>query len=138
MDSFELNKVLGAILAGSMLLLCVHLLAGSIFTAVLPVKPGYKIVARAEPSGPAAKVETVAPIAARLAEADVSRGKSISKFCMTCHTLEKGAPNKIGPNLWNVVDRPRASEPGFDYSAAMKAKGGNGSFEELDKFLTHP
>jgi cytochrome c len=139
MDSFELNKVLGAILAGSMLLLCVHLLAGSIFAPVLPAKPGYKIVARERPSGaPVAKVETVAPIATRLAEADVSRGKSISKVCMTCHTLAKGAPNKIGPNLWNVVDRPRASEPGFDYSAAMRAKGGKWSFDELDKFLTHP
>jgi cytochrome c len=96
-------------------------------------------VAREQPSGaPAAKVETVAPVATRLAQADISRGKSISKVCMTCHTLAKGAPNKIGPNLWNVVDRPRASEPGFDYSTAMKAKGGKWSFDELDKFLTHP
>jgi cytochrome c len=58
---------------------------------------------------------------------------------MTCHTLEKGGPNRVGPNLWGVVDRPRASHPGYNYSSAMKAaKGGKWTFEELDKFLTHP
>jgi cytochrome c len=57
---------------------------------------------------------------------------------MTCHTLEKDGPNKVGPNLWGVVDRPRASHPGFDYSAAMKGKGGKWTFDKLDKFLAHP
>ena len=57
---------------------------------------------------------------------------------MTCHTLEKNGPNKVGPNLWGVVDRPRASHPGYDYSSAMKAKGGKWTFDELDQFLTLP
>jgi cytochrome c len=57
---------------------------------------------------------------------------------MTCHTLEKDGPNKVGPNLWGVVDRPRASHPGFDYSAAMKGKGGKWTFDKLDKFLAQP
>jgi len=140
MDSFQINKILGALLASCMLVLCVHLIADSLFAPVQPAKPGFEIAALKQPAPaePTAKTETIAPIATRLAHADIDRGKSISRVCMTCHTLAKGAPNKIGPNLWNVVDRPRASEPGFDYSAAMKAKGGKWSFEELDKFLTHP
>ncbi|WGR94939.1 cytochrome c family protein [Bradyrhizobium sp. ISRA443] len=139
MDSFELNKVLGAILAGCIVVLCVHLLANSIFAPVQPAKPGFQIAAQQPASSaPAAKTEAPAPIATRLASADVNRGKSETKVCMTCHTLNKGGPNKVGPNLWGVVDRPRASHPGFDYSAAMKAKGGKWTFDEIDKFLTHP
>ena len=57
---------------------------------------------------------------------------------MTRHTLDKDGPNKVGPNLWGVVERPRASHPGFDYSAAMKAKGGKWTFDELGKCSTHP
>ena len=58
--------------------------------------------------------------------------------CQACHTFEKGGPNPVGPNLWNVVNRPRASEPGFNYSGAMKSKGGNWTFDELNKFLANP
>jgi cytochrome c len=68
----------------------------------------------------------------------VDRGKSISKACISFHTLEKGGANKVGPNLWGVIDRSRASEPGYDYSAAMKSRGGKWTFEDLDKFLAHP
>jgi cytochrome c len=139
MDSFELNKVLGAILAGCIVVLNVHLRADSIFAPVQPAKPGFEIAVRQPASStPAAKAEAAAPIETRLASADVDRGKSESRVCMTCHTLDKGGPNKVGPNLWGVVDRPRASHPGFDYSAAMRAKGGKWTFDELDNFLTHP
>ncbi len=140
MNGFELNKVLGAILASCIVLLSVSLAANAIFAPVQPAKPGFQIAVKEEPTmaATASKPETAAPIETRLAKADINRGKAETKICMTCHTLEKGGPNKIGPNLWDVVDRPRASHPGFDYSAAMKAKGGKWTFDELDKFLTHP
>lgn len=140
MDGFELNKVLGAILASCIVLLSVSLAANAIFAPVEPAKPGFQIAVKEEPTATAtaSKTETVAPIETRLAKADMDRGKAETKICMTCHTLEKNGPNKVGPNLWGVVDRPRASHPGFDYSAAMKAKGGKWTFDELDKFLTHP
>ena len=56
---------------------------------------------------------------------------------MACHTFDKGGPNRVGPNLWGVVGRKRAG-PGFNYSAAMKAKGGEWTFDELNKFLAGP
>ncbi len=140
MDSFELNKILGAVLATCLVLLSVHLSANSIFTPVEPKEPGFKIAVQEQPAANAtqAPAEAAAPIEVRLAKADADRGKSETKVCETCHTLDKGGANKVGPNLWGVVDRPRASHPGFDYSSAMKAKGGKWTFDELDKFLTHP
>jgi cytochrome c len=140
MDSFELNKILGAILAICIVLLSVHLIATAIFAPVQPAKPGFQIAVKEQPpaNATASKTETVTPIGTRLAKADADRGKAETKVCMTCHTLEKDGPNKIGPNLWGLVDRPIASHPGFDYSAAMKGKGGKWTFNELDKFLAHP
>ena len=72
-----------------------------------------------------------------LANADPKRGEQIAKVCQTCHTFEKGGPNKVGPNLWGIVGRPKV-EPGFNYSAAMKAKGGDWTIDELNQFLTSP
>ncbi len=73
---------------------------------------------------------------ALLATASVEKGQATAKQCQACHTFEKGGPNRVGPNLWGIVGRPRArSAAGFNYSAAMKAKGGKWTFDELDKFL---
>src|SRR4051812_42197081 len=73
-----------------------------------------------------------------LPTADAAAGKAISTKCEQCHDLTKGGPNKIGPNLFGVVDRPRASHPGFAYSAAMKGKPGNWTYDELFKFIKSP
>jgi cytochrome c len=64
------------------------------------------------------------PIEKLLASASVERGQTAASVCLACHAFEKGSPTRVGPNLWNIVDRPRASEPGYNYFAAMKAKGG--------------
>jgi cytochrome c len=73
-----------------------------------------------------------------LASADVAKGAEVHKRCEQCHDISKGGPNKIGPELWGVVGRPRASHPGFSYSSAMKAKGGSWTFDELFHFLKSP
>jgi cytochrome c len=139
MNSFELNKVLGAILGTCLILLAIHLGAQAIFATEKPEKPGYKIVvATAETGKPAPKKEET-PLPVLLAHASVDKGKQIAKQCEACHTVAKGDPNKIGPNLYNIVDNHRGEgRGGFNFSAAMKKKGGKWTYEDLFKFIEDP
>jgi cytochrome c len=140
MDSFELNKILGAILGTCLVLLALNITAGAIFAPEKPAKPGYAIAAAEQPSAaqPGAAPAPSEPIEVLLAKASTERGEASAKKCVACHTFEKGGPNRVGPNLWGIVGRPKASVAGFNYSAAMKAKGGDWSFDELNKFLSGP
>jgi cytochrome c len=140
MDSFELNKILGAILGTCLGVLAINIAAGAIFTPVAPAKPGYEIAVPEQQPGGAkpAEQEKEVPIEQLLAKASVSKGESSAKKCTACHSFTKGGPNLIGPNLWGVVGRPKGSHPGFNYSAAMKAKGGNWTVDDLNQFTANP
>ena len=141
MDSFEWNKIAGGVLATLLFVVAVKIAAGFIFEVEPPAKPGYVVQGVAETAGPtqtAAAEETLPDWGTVLPKANVADGKTTSTKCEQCHDLSKGGPNKIGPNLWGVVGRPRASHPGFDYSSAMKSKGGSWSYDELFKFLKSP
>jgi cytochrome c len=140
MNSFELNKILGAILGTCLIMLALNIGAGAIFAPEKPGKPGYNIAVKepAEGEKAGAAKEPDQPIETLLAKASVEKGQATAKQCQACHTFEKGGPNRVGPNLWNIVNRTRASEAGFNYSAAMKGKSGNWSFDELNKFLANP
>ncbi len=141
MNSFELNKVLGALLGCVLITLSLNIAAGALFASQKPekpAKPGYAIAVKeggGEKAGPAAAEE---PMEAMLASASVEKGQATAKQCGACHTFEKGGPNRVGPNLYGIVGRARASEAGFNYSAAMKAKGGTWTFGELYAFLANP
>jgi cytochrome c len=139
MDSFEFNKVAGAILGTCLFVVALNIAAGAVFAPQKPAKPGYAIAVEEQHGDTkAAAAAPSQPIETLLASASAERGANTAKQCQACHSFEKGGPNKVGPNLWGVVNRPKASEPGFNYSAAMKAKGGNWSFDELNKFLAGP
>ena len=103
MNSFELNKVLGAILGTCLILLALNIGAGALFSAPKPAKPGYVIAVKAgggEQKKEAPKQEV--PIAVLLEHADAAKGKDVAKQCQACHTFDKGGPNRVGPNLWNT------------------------------------
>jgi cytochrome c len=139
MDSFEFNKIAGAVLGTCLFLLALNIGAEAIYAPVEPHKPGYEIdVKKAAAPAPGQAAAPEEPIEQLLAKADVSRGEAVAKQCGACHTFQKDGPNGIGPNLWGVVGRPRASEAGFSYSDAMKAKGGTWTIDELNMFLTNP
>jgi cytochrome c len=142
MDSFEWNKIIGAVLGAAIFIFVIRLVAEKVYEPEMPAKPGYVVEGVVEtPAGGAATAaveEAMPDWGTVLASADVAAGKTTSTKCEQCHNLAKGGPNMIGPNLYAVVDRPRASHPGFDYSAAMKGKGGSWSYDELFKFLKSP
>jgi cytochrome c len=140
MDSDEINKYLMAFLSTCLVLLSLNIAAGALFSPPKPAKPGYEIAVTEEPAkggGPAAPAEQE-PIGKLLASADPARGETAARKCAACHTFGKGEPNKVGPNLWGIVGRQRASAPNFNYSAAMKAKGGNWTIDELNTYLINP
>jgi cytochrome c len=142
MDSFEINKILGAVLGTCLILLAVHIASGAIFTPAAPAKPGYDIVVKneqpAQAPGGAAATPAEQPIENLLASASAQQGAQTAKVCETCHNFGKGQGNKIGPGLYGIVGRPVASEPGFNYSAALKAKGGTWTFDALNTWLNNP
>jgi cytochrome c len=139
MDSFEMNKVLGALLGTCLVLVAVHIASGAIFEPPAPAKPGYEIAVTEQPEGggaPQAPAEV--PIETMLPTASIQKGTADVRVCQACHTFQKGQASNIGPNLYGVVGRPVASVPGFNYSAALKAKGGTWTFDALNSWLKNP
>jgi|SRR6185312_7216035 cytochrome c len=138
MDSFELNKILGAVLATCIFVLVTSFAAQAVFSPKLPEKPGFEIAVKEETHGGGEAAAPSEPIEKLLQTASVEKGAAAAKKCAACHTFEKGGPNRVGPNLFGIVDRARASEPGFNYSAAMKGKGGKWTYDDLNKFIANP
>ncbi len=92
--------------------------------------------APAAEGGGAAATQEDKPLPARLAAADVNKGQASAKKCLSCHSFDQGAGAKVGPNLYGVVGRTKATFPNFAYSDAFKKLAGNWTYEDLDKFLT--
>src|SRR5438270_1348892 len=102
MDSFEFNKIAGAVLGTALGVMALGIIAEIMYAPGKPAKPGFEI-AVAEGGGEATGAPAggaVEPIAVRLAKADVKAGETSAKACLGCHTLAKGQPAKQGPNLY--------------------------------------
>lgn len=141
MDSFEWNKIIGAVLGTAIFIFVVRVVAEGIYEPEKPAKPGYVVEGVVENAGPGAAApaeEAMPDWGTVLAKADVAAGKATSAKCEACHDTSNAKTIKIGPPLFGVVDRPRASIAGFSYSGAMKAKGGTWTYDELFKFLKSP
>ena len=145
MDSFEINKLIGALLGTVFVVFSIGLDLGRACSLARAGKAGLRDRRRrrrrrrqaARPSRP--RREPIGPL---LAKADPNAGEAIFKKCLACHTGDKGGANKVGPNLWGIVNRPVASHEGFAYSAGMKefSEGGKTvwDYDHLSDFLTAP
>lgn len=143
MSSFEWNKVIASVLTA----LIVAMVAGILSNMLVRPKPLEKPVfvvagapassAPAEQTAAAPKLEPIAPL---LAKADAKKGQTLTKICQTCHTFNKGEPNKIGPNLFDVVGGPIAEDRnGYAFSSALEAdKGQKWDPEKLNEWLDNP
>jgi cytochrome c len=138
MDSFEINKILGALLFSCLCLLSLNIAADAMFAPLKPAKPGFEVAVTEHKGDTAAKPEPDEPIEKLLASATVEKGANSAKKCAACHTFGKGEPNRVGPNLYGVVGRPKGTEGGFVYSDVLKAKGGKWTVEDLNAFLANP
>ena len=147
MDSFELNKIAGAVLGTALLVMALSITSEVIYESAEPEQPGY-VIATAEgeagdhaaAGGPGGAAD-VPPIAVRLQTADATAGQNSAKKCQACHTFDKDGPAKVGPNLFGIVMNHAAHMEGFKYSAAMteeEAAGMQWTYEELDQFLANP
>lgn len=143
MDSFELNKIIGAILGTLLFVMGVGFVAEAIYRPIEGRGPGYALPEPAgEPSAAQAQPATPAvPLGVLLASANAEQGQNAVRKCQSCHNFGEGEANKQGPLLYGVVGRPIASHEGFSYSKSMAARGAAGetwTYENLNEFLTAP
>ena len=143
MSGLEVNKILASIILAILVVTIIgHL--GDIIIDVehhemketaykIDVPESSKIV-----SGDAQKEEIIEPISLLLTSASLEKGEKLFKKCSACHNYEKNSANKVGPNLWNLINRPKANVEGFAYSKALAEYGGEWGYEELAEFLYKP
>ena len=141
MDSFELNKIIAAILMVALLVIGIGKLSDIIFYVEKPKTPGYVVDVEQAITASTASAETVEEkidIAALMAMGDLATGEKVFKKCAACHSITKGGKNNIGPALYNVVGRQVGVINDYKYSKALSGYGKEWTFEELNGYLTKP
>mgnify|MGYP001337202623 CR=1 FL=1 len=141
MDSFELNKIIAAILMVALLVIGIGKISDVVFHVEKPKIPGYAVEIEevvSASSVPAEVVKAEVDISALMAMGDVISGEKIFKKCAACHSIVKGGKNNIGPALYNVVGRKIGVVGDYKYSKAMAAYDKEWTFEELNGYLIKP
>ena len=141
MDSFEINKIVAAILMVALLIIGIGKISNVIFHVEKPKTPGYAVEveqATTVSSSTEKAVEEKIDIVALMAMGDLTTGEKVFKKCAACHSINKGGKNNIGPALYNVVGRQIGSISDYKYSKALSAYGKEWTFEELNGYLTKP
>ena len=140
MDSFELNKIIGAILLVALLVIGLGKVSNLVFKVDQPEKAAYEVEVETIETAKETEKEVVevVNIAALLSTGDLAHGEKVFKKCAACHSIESGGGNKIGPALYNVVGRKIGGMDNYKYSKALAAYGKEWNFEELNGFLIKP
>ncbi|WP_339712286.1 cytochrome c family protein [uncultured Sneathiella sp.] len=140
MNTFEFNKIAAAVLAGVLIIMVINEVATLAVHPTYPEETAYAIDTGDVASSEVASNDVVAgpSIGELLASADPAKGEAVFKKCAACHTVEQGGPNKIGPNLYGVLNSPKGAHDGFSYSDALVEKGGDWGYNDLDLFLAKP
>ncbi|HEY5347000.1 MAG TPA: cytochrome c family protein [Rhizomicrobium sp.] len=142
MDSFEWNKIIGAVLGTCIFIFVIKLIADNVYDVPPPAKPGYVVEGVVETAGSGASTAPVAEAlpdwGTELPKADINAGKTVSARCEQCHDLSSAKTTKIGPPLYGVVGRARATVAGFDYSSAMMTDHAPWTFDKLFVYLKSP
>ena len=141
MDSFELNKIIAAVLMVALLVIGIGKLSDIIFYVEKPETPGYAVDIEQTITANTSSVETVEEkidIAALMAMGDIAVGEKVFKKCAACHSIVKGGKNNIGPALYNVVGRQIGAVSDYKYSKALSRYGKEWTFEELNGYLIKP
>ena len=141
MDSFEINKIIAAVLLIALLVIGIGKISDIAFQVDKPEKSAYKVDIQESSqisSSTAEKIEEKVDISALLALGDVSHGEKVFKKCSACHMIAAGGKNMIGPNLWSVIGRQAGVVSDYKYSKAMVAYGKEWTFEEMNSYLIKP
>lgn len=137
--NMEINKMAGALLGSLLGVMALGMFSNVLYAPDPMKKAGYDLPAAEAAGGKAEAAKPAAePLPVLLAKADAKKGEALSKPCAACHDFTKPGVAKVGPPLYGVVGRAKAHVAGFAYSDAMKAKGGDWSFDELNKFIADP
>lgn len=142
MSGFELNKIAASILLASLIAMIVGSVVNMLYKPNLsPEQRGYTVAPHGHTAGiqtNADAVEVPLDIPALMKAANSAAGENIIKKCIACHSVDKDGPNKVGPHLWNVIGRDKASISDYKYSSAMTAKGGKWDYADLFAFIKNP
>ena len=141
MDSFEINKIIAAVLLIALIVIGIGKISDIAFHVDKPEKSAYKVDIQESSqisNSTAEKIEEKVDISALLALGDISHGEKVFKKCSACHLINKGGENKIGPGLYGIIGRKVASKQDYKYSKALVEYKKNWSFEELNGFLIKP